>query len=105
MHSLRPELAVADRFDDAAERQVVVGHGGFGRLHAGPRAGRVIVRQQHDMKVRAVAGLFSGLQLVDELGGAVDVGDDEREADGGGAHVLFDRLDAGWRGHRSGWCR
>ena len=55
---LRPELAVADGFDDAAEGEVVIGDCGFGRLHAGARAGGVVVGQQHDAEVLELARLF-----------------------------------------------
>ncbi len=43
-----PEFAVADRVDDAAEGEVVVGHGGFGRGVTGSGAHRVVGGQEHD---------------------------------------------------------
>ena len=77
-----PVGAVRDSIHDAAERQIVIGHGGRGTRKVRTRAARVIVGQiQQDegrqLELRPLvrlAGAHEGRELVQEFVGAKLVG-------------------------------
>ena len=71
---LLPELAFAQRLDNHAQGQVVVGHHrGRGR-RTDPGAGGVVVAESQDRQLREVAFLFEPLDFLDEMLGPFDVG-------------------------------
>ena len=64
---LRPELAVADRFDHASQRQIVIGQIGDRRWRSDLCPRRVIVGQANDHELRHLAFGFetlSGAELI-----------------------------------------
>ena len=89
----RPEFAVGDCVDDAAEGEIVVSDGGFGHGVAGARAHRVVRGQEHDREVCEAASLFGVFEFGEELLCAVDIGHSEWEAGCGGANVLVECFD------------
>src|SRR5215470_16107055 len=74
---LRPELAMADRLHDAAERQIVIRHHRLRCRRATARSAGMIVRQTNNNELRKLALLFELLQLPNELIGANRIRDSQ----------------------------
>ena len=92
---LLPKLALAERLDDLAEREVVVGDLRGGRGRAGLRAAGVIVRQTDENEVRHLALLLELAEVLDELRGAEDIRHIHVPADGVRVQMRTQRFDRG----------
>src|ERR1700723_2235993 len=81
-HGVFPKWRLAERFDNPAEGEIVVGHEGARSVKAGASAGGVVAREMHDFELwhvsvadkfiqlgdpRIGAGLFGGLQINSRL--------------------------------------
>ena len=68
-----PKLAARERFDDAAQGEIVVGDLRRGCGETGPSPAGMIVGQANDRELRKIAVLLEVVQVLDEIVGAKHV--------------------------------